>query len=69
METKNLIRFPQQPKGQSKLAEKIAFFTTARGVHFSHKVMAVATIGIGAAVAAVESTFLHRYIDFVRAYK
>lgn len=69
MTTKNLLRFPQQPKGQSKLAEAIGFFTTARGIHFSHKLMGAATVGIGAAFAAYEATFLHRYIDFVRAYR
>lgn len=31
--------------------------------------MAFASVGIGAAFATIESTFLHRYIDFVRAYR
>lgn len=69
MTAENVLRFPQRPKGQSKIAEKISFFTTARGIHFSHKFMGFASIGVGAAFCAFESTFLHRYIDFVRAYR
>lgn len=69
MPKENVIRFPQVPKGQSKLAETISFFTTARGINFSHKVMGLASVGIGALFCVSESTLLHRYIDFIRAYR
>lgn len=69
MTTENVLRFPQKPKGQSKLAEKIGFFTTARGVHFSHKFMTAAVAGVGAAFWSYDQFFLNRYINFVRAYR
>lgn len=69
MATENVLRFPQKPKGQSKIAEKISFFTTARGIHFSHKFMAAAATGIGAVFWAYDQFFISQYITFVRAYR
>lgn len=69
MVTDNVLRFPQQPKGQSRIGEAISYFTTGRGIRFSQKIMCFASAGVGMAFCVFESTFLHRYIDVIRAYR
>lgn len=69
MSTEDVLKFPQKPKADSKIAEKLGYFSSPKGQLFSHRFMSAVALGTGLAFYSTQTLLIDKYLDFIRAYR
>lgn len=69
MEAENVLKFPQKPKRDAKIIEKLNYFVTSRGRYFVHRFMGAIALGSGLAFYSTNTFMIDYYLNFFRAYR
>lgn len=69
MSAKDVLKFGQNGRKESKLGEWLHYLTTTRGRSLSYKIIGAVSIGIPTIFLSYQTFFIDQYIDLIRAYR